>query len=289
VSPGSPLRSCPPGSFPRRSPSGDFQASGRAPRTPSGDHGVHSETMGAVRPPSRGTTVCSLGSAPLGRRQEHLDCVIIDGLANRYDGRPRPVATPDGRRTHHTGSGSWLRSSRGPGRVSLVLAGPLCPARSRSPDLPTVVHRLGNPLVLAVRVIDSAARFPRVDLPYLACQARKSCRGTSKRQRKWHGRRSARPAVTSVSDPEIHERSHLRTRGNGHFSHVVSARESKGMGGRRRWRILRRRQVAQRRPWSPGVSSPKGTTGAPNQYGASGAARTLRSPLQRDERPLPRW
>lgn len=46
-------------------------------------------------------------------------------------------------------------------------------------------------------------------------------------------------------NPQVPYRSRSCTRGHGHFAHVVSGRESKGMGGRRQWRSLHRRQVEQ--------------------------------------------
>jgi hypothetical protein len=114
-----------------------------------------------------------------------------------------------------------------------MLAGPPCAAGSRSSDPPLVVHRFSNPRVLAVHQPDVRSPAPPERAP---------------RKR---GPRRYKPVECALGvqiirqtggntggDPETRAgnriRSRIRTCGNGHFSRVVSVRENKGMGGRRR-------------------------------------------------------
>jgi hypothetical protein len=74
----------------------------------------------------------------------------------------RPVATPDGSRTHHTSSGSWLcqdeRFRQGEPRARRATA----PARSRSPDPPLEGASVWQPSCTCRSCHPTAVGFPRV-------------------------------------------------------------------------------------------------------------------------------
>jgi hypothetical protein len=167
--------------------------------------------------------VFSFGRPPQRHPAGDLDSVAFDGLRTRFE--CSIAAWWQHQETNHDRLLRRLRfcgsvEMKGAGRVSADARRATSAARSRSSDPQQAACRFGNPQVLDVRSL-TRPNMPRASV---------ACEGAARESADHPPRRRQR----RQSNPEIRGRSRLRTCGNGHFSHVVSVRESKGMGGRRR-------------------------------------------------------